>query len=370
MIIAKKGKANLKGETRMSAHLDQQSVYSLDSQGMGEAIKALPQMLEKGKEIGERTEPLESLPEIDQIAFLGMGGSAISGDLIASLFADRLPLNMIVVRNYDLPAFLGKKTLYFAVSYSGDTEETLEACQKALQTGGQVVAVTSGGRLGTLAKDLGFPLLSVPQGLQPRAALGFLLGSVLSYLEKMNLVPDLTREWGETFSLLKMLLKNYSPEVPTSQNLAKRLAHALVDKRIIIFATPGIASACALRWKTQINENSKRTALVSFYPELDHNEIVALGFQKRNAFLLTLRDREEPDRIALRVALTTEIIRPYLQGAEEIESQGTSRLARLFSLVILGDFLSYYLALLRGIDPTPVEPISVLKKSLRERQER
>lgn len=351
----------------MSANLDQQVMYSLDSQGMGEAIRALPKMLKNGREIGRKAQLLGSLEGFDKIVFLGMGGSAISGDLIISLFVDRLPLNMIVVRNYDLPAFLDKRTLYFAISYSGNTEETLEACKRALQKEGQVVAVTSGGQLAAFAKNLGLPLILVPQGLQPRAAVGFLFGSALAYLERIKLVPDLSEEWEETFSLLDILALQYSPEVPVSQNLAKKLAQVLLDKRIMIFATPGIASACALRWKTQINENSKRTALVSFYPELDHNEIVALGFKKRNAFLITLRDREESERIALRVALTTEIIRPFVQGTEEIVSQGKSRLARLFSLIILGDFLSYYLSLLQGVDPTPVEPINALKKRLSEK---
>ncbi|MGB9875153.1 MAG: bifunctional phosphoglucose/phosphomannose isomerase [bacterium] len=351
----------------MDTRLDEQSVYSLDVQGMGDAIKNLPLMLKKGREIGQEEEPLRLIRGIDRVAFLGMGGSAISGDLIASLFLDKLPLHITVVRDYNLPPFLGKRTLYFAVSYSGDTEETLEACTQALKLGGQVVAVTSGGQLASLARNSGFPLLLVPPGFQPRAALGFLFGAALAYMEKLKLVPDLSSQWEETFSLLEELARRYSPEMPTSQNPAKQLALALEDKEIIIFATPGIAAASALRWKTQINENSKLTALVDFYPELDHNEIVALSLRKRNSFLLTLRDKEEHPRTVLRVVLTTKIIKPFLLGAEEIMSQGDSRLARLFSLVILGDFLSYYLALLQGVDPTPVEAIRILKKRLSEK---
>jgi len=352
----------------MDARLDDREVLALDFSQMGMAIGKLPVMLREGREIGRKAQLFSLSPSrINTVVFLGMGGSAISGDLIGSLLLRDYPLNALVVRNYRLPAFLAKEALYFAVSYSGNTEETLEACETVLKMGGQVVAVTSGGELGTIARKFGFPLLLVPEGFQPRAALGFLFGAALSYIEKLGLVPDLTSEWEETFSLLEGLVREYSPQVPTSGNPAKKLALTLEDKEIVIFATPGIATAAALRWRTQINENSKLTALLNFYPELDHNEIVALSSRKRNAFLLTLRDREEHPRIGTRVTLTTELLRPYLSGTEEIMSQGNSRMSRLFSLVILGDYLSYYLALLQGVDPTPVEAIKALKERLSEK---
>ncbi len=348
----------------MNKNSEDQFNYSLDSQNMGEAIESLPLMLKEGREIGGKASPVSLGGRVSSIAFLGMGGSGIAGELISSLFVDILPFPVFVIRDYKIPPFLGDQTLFFAVSYSGDTEETLEACNSALERGGKVVAVTSGGKLSSLAQEKGFPLLKIPAGYQPRAAVGFLFGASLSFLEKLGFFGDLGPVWEETFSVLLNLKEIYSRATPAEENPAKKLSLEALGKEIVIFSSPGITTSAALRWKAQLNENSKITALIDSYPELDHNEIVALSHRKGNYFLITLRDLEEHPRVSLRIRLTSEIIEPFISGIAEIQSQGKSRLARLFSLIFLGDFFSYYLALLRGVDPTPVEAIKVLKSRM------
>ncbi|MCR4427905.1 MAG: bifunctional phosphoglucose/phosphomannose isomerase [Caldiserica bacterium] len=348
----------------MEKNLEDQFQYSVDSQDMGRVIEELPEMLRKGREIGSRGGATSLKGPVSSIAFLGMGGSGIAGELISSLFGDAVPFPIWVIRDYKIPSFLGKDTLFFAVSYSGDTEETLESCSLALERGGQVVAVTSGGRLSSISQEKGFPLLRIPAGFQPRAALGFLFGASLSYLENLGFFGDLNPMWEETFSLLENLKEVFSPKTPVEENPAKKLALQALDKEIVIFSSPGITNSAALRWKAQLNENSKLPALVDSYPELDHNTLVALSFQKRDIYLITLRDLEEHPRISLRIRFTTEIIQPQISGCAEIHSQGKSRLARLFSLLYFGDFLSWYLALARGVDPTPVEVIKELKNRM------
>lgn len=348
----------------MNKNSEDQFNYFLDSQKMGEAIEGLPLMLKQGREIGINAPPFSLKGKISSIAFLGMGGSGIAGELISSLFEGIFPFPIFVIRDYRIPPFLGAQTLFLAVSYSGDTEETLEACNSALERGGQVVGVTSGGKLSSLAEEKGFPLLQIPPGYQPRAAVGFLFGASLSFLEKLGFFDDLSSMWEETFSVLENLKETYSRVTPAEENPAKKLALEALGKEIVIFSSPGITASAALRWKAQLNENSKLIALIDSYPELDHNEIVALSYKRGNYFLITLRDLEEHPRISLRIRLTSAIVEPFISGRAEIQSQGKSRLARLFSLIFLGDFFSYYLALLRGVDPTPVDVIKVLKSRM------
>ena len=316
-------------------------------------VVSIPNMLKQARSLANNF----SRAKFANIVIAGMGGSAISGDIIIDLLAAKVALPIVVNRNYSLPAFVGPKTLFFALSYSGNTEETLTATKEALEKSAQVVCITSGGRLQELAQEKKLPCCIIPSGCQPRAALPYLLIPVLAYFEQAKLYPSFAQDLAEAISLIESLQQDY-------QKQAQQLAKQLIGKTPLIFATQGNTGSVGYRLKTQFNENSKACALVNVFPELNHNEIVNLGQRASNYYLLLLRDQGDSERINKRIAITRSLLESQLKGIFEIKSQGKSHLARLFSLIFFGDLLTVYLALEQGIDPTPVHVIEELKKEL------
>lgn len=296
-----------------------------------------------------------------------MGGSAISGDIAAGLFFHKASIPIYVNRDYRLPAFVGKGTLVFALSYSGNTEETLNAVKEAGRAGAKIICITSGGKLKEVAENKGHPLYLLPSGFQPRAALPYLLIPVLKVLEEIGLTTGIQDEIKKSADLLRKLRGEYGIDRPQRSNPAKQLAKKLKDKVPLIFASRIITEAAGSRWKTQLNENSKVTALLAIFPELNHNEIVNLSILKReehNFSLVLLRDEGDFERTKKRMEITKSLLGTQLGGVNEVWSQGKTSLERILSLIYFGDFLSVYLAVLRDIDPTPVEIIARFKKEL------
>lgn len=297
----------------------------------------------------------------------GMGGSGIGGDLLRALLAASSPVPVIAVKDYRLPGFIGPGTLVFVCSYSGNTEETLATYEAARAAGAAMVAVTSGGRLAERAAADGVPVARAPAGLPPRAALPYLLMPMLRTAARLGVADAGEADVQETVGLLVDLAGRWGPEVATDGNLAKRLAAALHGAVPVIYAGSPSMEPVAQRWKTQLNENSKVFAAWNTFPELNHNETV--GWEGVTAgqppvAVVLLRDRDDGERNALRVEVTRELAFGGARGVQEAWSQGRSRLARVFSLILLGDLVSVYLAALRGVDPTPVEIIVRLKERL------
>ncbi len=227
--------------------------------------------------------------------------------------------------------------------------------------------MTSGGKLKELAEARKFPFYLIPAGLQPRAALPYLFIPLIVGLVKAGVVPDMSAEIKEAAGLLAKLKDEYGPAKPARVNPAKQLAKKLAGRLPVIFGAGGTTGAAALRFKCQLNENGKVTALLNVFPELNHNEIVNLAALKREAHnfsLVVLRDEDDNERIKKRIEITKSLLVRQLGGVSEIASQGKGQLARLFSLVMFGDFVSVYTALLKETDPTPVEAIGRLKKEL------
>ncbi len=346
---------------------DLKVIKEIDKSNMLQILVGFPEQWKEAREIAQRF----SFPQyrkVNKIVVTGLVGSAIGGDLLGSYLGEEIRAPIFVNRNYGLPRFVDEDTLLFAVSYSGNTEETISAYQKAIERRAKVMAITSGGKLRDLCRTGGVPAIIIPAGMPPRTAIGYLFLPMLAALAETGLIEDKLKEIEETISLLGELKKTLEPSSRLPQNQAKELAEKLVGKLILIYGSDHLEAVC-LRWKTQINENSKSLAYTVAFPELNHNEIVGWeGMEELRSKIevIILRDRGEPDRIKSRIEITKSVIGDRPSEVEEVWSQGDSILARLFSLIYLGDWVSFYLAILQGVDPTPVKSIDLLKRKLAE----
>jgi len=329
-----------------------------------------PQQCERGLEIGEAF-PLPRLggsPECVVVA--GMGGSAAGGELLRVLAGPRLAAPVFVHRDYSLPPFVGAKSLVLVASYSGDTEEAVDSYKEARRRGATRIAFCSGGRLARLARKDGISLCVLPGGQPRRTASGYFFFPMYVALERLGVLKGDRRGKAETLVLLRALAKEWAPEVPLSRNRAKRLAQACYGRVPVIYGWDGLTYAVAMRWKAQFNENAKVPSFCYALPELNHNEIMGWGRSEGLASrfaAIWLRDKREPKRIAQRFELTRSALRERLRGVEEW-SEGTSAMARMFSLWYLGDWASIYLALAYRTDPTPIPAIVALKQALAGRK--
>ena len=338
-----------------------------DSEDMLHLLSNFSEQCKRGWEIGETLELdgcYERIP--NNIVIAGMGGSGIGGDLVKAVVGAQFPCPIIVHRGYTLPAFVTSQTLFIAVSYSGNTEETLLSVERAFAQGTNILAVTSGGKLKAFADTHNLPCVIIPAGQPPRASLGYLLMPILSVLARLGFVPDLDfqSDLEETVSLLGKLAADFQPDTPESQ--PKQLAQALYGKLPIIYA-PQELEAIAMRWKGQMNENGKSLAYYSVYPEMNHNEIE--GWKQPSALaqqchVIQLRDPIAPSQTQRRMDITAELIQPHTASITQVRSEGRSLLARLLSLVAIGDWASFYLAILYQQNPTPVRRIEELKRRL------
>lgn len=307
-------------------------------------------------------------PKPKSIIVAGMGGSAIGGELLKDWATDRIAVPIEVCRDYFLPAYADKKTLVFVVSYSGETEESLSVFLEAIKKKCMLVCISSGGTLHEFAEKLSVPHLRVPSGMAPRATLPYLFMPLPILLEKIGLVSNVDSEISDTIKALKRVSDANSPRKPLQDNFSKKLASNICGTIPVIYGF-GFYRAAAQRFKTQFNENSKVPAKWEFFPEINHNEIVGWeGAQKLAECFSTIfiRDNDEPKMIRQRIETTKDLIRKESVQTFEVNSVGKSRLAKMLSIICVGDFTSVYLAILRGIDPTPVKTINLLKKKVEQ----
>lgn len=346
--------------------LDQLEAYAkIDPSGMGTWIDQLDRQCKEGRELAEAV-ALPSFGEIEQIVLLGMGGSAIGGDLVRIALEKELKIPFLVNRDYELPGFVGPKTLVIASSYSGNTEETLAGYEAAKERGAQLLVITTGGIIADWAARDGVTTIKIPGGISPRAALGYSFVPLLITLSRLGLCQDKTQELKATEAHLAALQKRYAKEVPASENLAKQIAQTLYGRIPLFYGAAGYRSVVASRIKGQINENAKQVAFWNVFPELNHNELV--GWEepglRGQIVVLVLRDEFESERIRTRIQVTEDLIRPQAAEIIDLWAEGDSELERMFSLIYLGDYISYYLAMLNEIDPVPVKVIDRLKGEL------
>jgi glucose/mannose-6-phosphate isomerase len=281
----------------------------------------------------------------------------------------RLPVSFRVIKSYGpLPESIGRSSLVFAVSYSGNTEETLAAFEEAHARGARAVAICSGGELAERARAYGVAHVEIPSGQQPRASLGYLMLPVLAVLQQVGLIPAMEADLDEALSVTSSVGERCHRERAVEENPAKDLARRIEGKVPVIYGSYGLTATAAQRFKCDLNEYAKTPAFWNFIPELDHNEIVGwdrLADLTRHNFLgVFLRDAEEPDRIARRFDVTRSLIEDELAGIVEIEAEGDAPLARVLSLIMVTQLASIYLGLAYGVDPGPVARIEKLKREL------
>lgn len=344
-----------------------EAIRAADPDGMLGHILHLPQQLLDGWEAAQAVELPATFAQADRLIIAGMGGSAIAGSLLASLMSPVSGVPVTVVRDYDLPAFArGPRTLVVASSNSGNTEETLSAFEQARERGCQLLVTTTGGRLGQLAAQYGLPLIPLNYHSQPRAALGWSLAPLLNVVARLGWLPDARADLDEAVSVMRDWSAELTADSPVSANLAKREAGQLLGRTVVVFGA-GYFAEVARRWKGQFNENAKAWAAWEALPEADHNALAgkewpADAAQRVMALFLT-GDAEHP-RNAKRLALTRTAFMLAGCNTDILQARGRRPLAQMLSLVLLGDFMSFYLALLYGADPTPIDALVDFKQAM------
>ena len=345
-------------------------IEKVDQAGMCDIIAGFPQQLRQAFGMGKDFSLSPNFSEVKNIVFCGMGGSAIGAEIVSSYLRKEINAAIHVNRDYTLPSFVNKDCLVILISYSGNTEETLSVYKEAQEKQAKILILSSGGQLVNLAEKDGYPYMVIPKGLPPRGALAFLCLPVLALFSQMGLIGNKDKDVEEVISVLESLKKDsLGIEVKTPSNPAKRLAKQLFGNFCVIYGASEQLSGVVTRWRSQLAENSKALASSHVLPEMNHNEIV--GWQhpqkllKRFAVVM-LRDKEDHPQVKKRIEISKEILQKENIAVEEIWSQGVGLLARTFSLIYLGDFTSFYLAILNGEDPTPVKRIDYLKKRLKD----
>jgi len=342
----------------------------LDADHLIDLINGLPEQLEAAWALGQTLALPADMGKVERVAICGMGGSAISGEMLAALLEDSCPAPIMVVRDYTLPAWAaGPSTLVVALSHSGMTEETLSAAAQAIERGAKLLAITTGGDLASMVEAAGGTVWRYQFAGMPRAALGWIYGLLLAAFSRMGLAPDLAADVAESVERMWRAQEQFVPEKIAALNPPKRYAGQLVDCIPVIWGA-GLLAPVARRWKTQINENAKSSAFFDLLPELDHNTVVGIESpteilrKHKYQIIQLLSPRYDHPRVALRHQMTLELFREQAIITDTVKARGESRLANQMSLVQFGDYVSYYLAMAYEVDPSPIGPIMMLKEKM------
>jgi glucose/mannose-6-phosphate isomerase len=345
---------------------------SPDSLGFLDAVCALPEQLAAAHEAAGRIDTRHFAPatELDHIIVMGMGGSGIAGDVFATALNDELPVPCAVLKQYRVPAYVGPRTLAFAVSYSGDTEETVSMATAAANCGARLVCISVGGALEALAKEHGGLHVQCPPGYLPRAAIGALVAPLFVAAFRSGLAPGAHAQLVMAQEQLARRRDKCRPGVESSANPARELARRIGRTIPVIYGGGAIGAVAAYRWKCDVNENAKAPAFSAMLPELGHNEICAWGqhgdVTRQLISLVHLRHGFEHKRLAPRFDAVRDLVDETVFQVLTVEAEGEGRLAQLLDLMYLGDFVSTYLALDNDVDPGPIDAIAQLKRRLAE----
>jgi glucose/mannose-6-phosphate isomerase len=338
-------------------------VTALDPKEMLRLTEEFPDQCRRALEIAQQAElpKVETIPGV--VALAGMGGSAAGGDFVRALFEAHGGAPFVVVRDYQVPNYIGVGDVVFCASYSGNTEETLAAYDQAKASGAKIMCVTGGGKLAERARADGNPVCIVPANQPPRTALGFMMVPVLYACTKLKVLQE--QDFESAFSVLDEMAKALTVE--GSDSSAKDLARALHGNVPILYGLGVWQGLIANRWRSQINENSKQLAFFNSYPELNHNEILGwvnaskMGVGKFVG--VRLQDGRESAKMQKRAEVTERLVREVAEF-HVVTARGESLLERMLSLAFYGDFVSIYLARLNDVDPENIDYINVLKDEL------
>jgi glucose/mannose-6-phosphate isomerase len=349
---------------------DSEKITMVDKSNMLDGLARFPEQIKESLAIAETVERFNFI-KIDNVVIAGMGASAISGDIMASLFRDKLDVPLVVNREYDLPKWVNKDTLVICISYSGNTDETLSSFKIASQKKCKIICISTGGKLQDLAEKRGVPFVKIPSGIQPRAATAYLLFPSIMFLKKIGLLKSaIETDIEETIAVTQDFVTMNNRTVPEENNPAKQLAKKIFGTIPQIYGW-GIYTPIAIRWRHQFNENSKLIARTDLAPDCNHNDIVGWSanpeISKQFSCVLFRDKDEEIIDMTTRLNFMRDLFRNTAANIIEVSPKGKSQLAKMMYLMCLGDFTSCYLAVLRGIDPSPVDIITELKKRLAEK---
>jgi glucose/mannose-6-phosphate isomerase len=313
----------------------------------------------------ERPDALPPHDEIENVVVLGMGGSGIAGDIVIACAAPYMAVPAVVVKSYTLPAFVTENSLVIAVSYSGNTEETIESASEAVVAGAHVCVVSGPGQLRSLAEEWGAAFVPVLEcSPQPRGGIGAISVPPLLALESVGLFPG-ARGW---IDAAVDQLKRRRDELIADNSAAEQLAKRIGGTLPLFHSSGSLGNAAVTRWKGQVNENAKAPALGGIHPELCHNEVVGWGqhgdITRQLITLVQLRHDQEHPQVMRRFDLTAEYVREVVASIEEVHAEGDGDLAQLLDLILIGDFVSLEMAGREGIDPGPVPTLVSIKSAL------
>ncbi|MGO9559146.1 MAG: SIS domain-containing protein [Acidimicrobiales bacterium] len=335
-----------------------------DSEEMLAATAALPDHIEAAMRsfsgIGAQRE------RISAVLVLGMGGSAVAGAVVQALASSRSTVPVVLASGYACPAFVGPDTLVFAVSFSGETEETLEATAAALRAGAHVVALTQGGSLEQLVAASGGPVLYIPPGIpQPRAGVGAMVAPLLLACQQAGVVPGARSDLEHSVAQLRRRVPSLVDGGGEAEEVARRIGRTIP----LVHGATGLAAVAARRWKTQVNENAKAPAFCGEQPEVCHNEVCGFGqngdVTRQILTLVELHLPGEHPQVARRFELVAEAVAEAVGDVVSVLGVGEGELAGFFDLVAIGDFMSLHLAGREGVDPGPVPVLTDIKQRLR-----
>lgn len=299
---------------------------------------------------------------INSIVLAGMGGSALAGEFVKSWLTDRLSLPFEIVRGYDLPNYVGKNTLCILSSYSGNTEETLNCLEQAKKRSAAIAVMSAGGKLAEQANDYSY--LEIPSGCQPRLTVLYGAKALASLFEDMGLIEGITDELEAVGDWLESEVSAFVANIDEANNPAKQIAKQLTGHPVVVYGGPTL-DMVAMKWKIDINENAKQLAFWNRLPEFNHNEFMGWHNPKDSGLkVIELTSSLDNDRVARRFEVSNRLLSGKMPAPIMVEARGETRLQQMLWTLLLGDFVSVYLAILNQIDPIPVELIEKLKKEL------
>lgn len=356
------------GKSRHNADMkDFDAIPSLDKHKIFDSIDAQPAHLRLNFADSMTEDVTPGWGEgIENILLTGMGGSALAADIARNWLSSRLAMPFDVSRNYDLPNYVGPRTLVIVSSYSGNTEETLSALSDAEKRRARIVVMTAGGQLLDLAREKGYLTLQLPQVSQPRLSVLAGLKALACLLSDAGFIGemDVRRELIDVGDWLEVEKSRLNLDNQEIDNPAMQLARHLHGKPVVVYAGPALKSA-AYKWKIDINENAKQLAFCNLYPELNHNEYQGWLFpQAKDLATLQIESSLEHDRVQKRFLITREILKDHGYEPMVVHAEGKTLIQQILWTVLLGDYVSAYMGILNGIDPTPVDLVEELKKKL------
>lgn len=322
-----------------------------DSQNMAGFLERLQEQVVEGYKLGQN---IGLHGPFENIVFCGIGGSALGGRIIKSYIGNKVPV--FIIDDYSLPDFANEKSLVFAVSYSGNTEETLETFKKAVGRKLNIICLSHGGKLLQLAEEHKLPFIKIPEAIQPRMSYGYQVFSLLRILENCSILEKQP-------SLAENIAVFIGKEKEAIKNKAKEISKKLLNKIPLIYSSKSLEAA-AYKWKKNFNENSKIMAFTNVFPEHNHNELNGFVRPNGNFHVLFIRDKEDHPKVRKRMEVVKKIVEEKGIGTSMVDTHGSNLLERIISTIYLGDWASYYLAMDYGVDPTPVEMVEKFKKML------